>query len=163
MLHTAAPEPAREGRGRAAKAEALLWLSRAPCCQRQVAPHRPEVQKPSQVQSVLVAAWEAFPLLGFVPALCLVLLLQSLPCYSPLRALSSCLESCVSHAEKGPAAWKTNLQSPAGWALKCCVPRAFADHPQIGGGLHHGNTFMYGICFVSPRNLIRDAQPELLN
>lgn len=74
----------------------------------------------------------------------------------------SYLESRVSHAEKGPADRKINLRSPPGWALKCRVPSVFADRPQIRVGSHHGNTFMYSICFVSPHNLVRDAQPELL-
>lgn len=67
-------------------------------------------------------------MLGLLPALHSASLLTR---YSPLRALSSYLESCVGHAEKGPADCKINLQSPAGWPLKGRVPRVFAERLRI--------------------------------
>lgn len=43
------------------------------------------------------------------------------------------MESCVGHAEKGPADCKINLRSPAGRPLKCRVPGVFAD--RLGSAL----------------------------
>lgn len=62
----------------------------------------------------------------------------------------------------GPGDQKINLRSLPAPALQCHVPRAFVHRLWIRVGLCHGNPWVYGIHFLSPYNLIRGAEPELL-